>query len=105
MFIADDIVCFPVKSMMTIFREIYNAAVQEQAEEAESLRAELSRLYLMLESGALDDTAFDTLERELLDRLDAIESRDTGIGSGDEEDQEEEEEIAMEADSVEVDDL
>ena len=92
MFIADDILFFPVKSILTIFREIYNAAVQDQADEAESLRAELGRLYLMLESGALDDMAFDAREQEVLDRLDAIESMGIGIGSDEGEDEDEEDE-------------
>jgi Gas vesicle protein G len=82
-FLADDVLLFPFKSILTIFREIYNAAVQEMAGEAESIRVELSRLYQLLEQGAIDDETFDAQERELLDRLDTIETRDVGIGSED----------------------
>ena len=60
---------------LSLFREIYNAAVQEIADEADSIRAELGELYLRLESGELDEQAFDARERELLDRLDEIEAR------------------------------
>lgn len=85
MFLADDIVLFPVKSLLSLFREIYNAAVQEIADEADSIRTELGELYQRLESGELDEAAFDTRERELLDRLDEIESR----GTEDDEDENE----------------
>ncbi len=86
MFLADDIVLFPVKSLLSLFREIYNAAVQEIAEEADSIRAELGELYQRLEAGTLDEEAFDARERELLDRLDAIEARGTDEDEPDEED-------------------
>jgi hypothetical protein len=87
-FLADDIVLFPVKSLLSLFREIYNAAVQEMAEEADSIRAELGQLYQSLEAGTLDEAAFDAREQELLDRLDAIDARN----EDDEEDDEEEDE-------------
>ena len=52
MFLADDIVLFPVKSLLSLFREIYNAAVQEIADEADSIRTRsLAELYQRLESG------------------------------------------------------
>ena len=76
MFLADDIVSYPVKSILSLFREIYNAAVQEMADEADSIRTELGTLYQMLETSAIDEATFDARERELLDRLDAIEARD-----------------------------
>jgi hypothetical protein len=99
-FLADDIILFPVKSLLSLFREIYNAAVQEMADEADSIRTELGELYQMLEAGILDEEAFDNRERNLLDRLDAIEARDADDQeeseavdeADDEEDDEEEEE-------------
>jgi hypothetical protein len=99
-FLADDIVLFPVKSLLSLFREIYNAAVQEIAEEADSIRAELGELYQQLEAGTLDEEAFDALERELLDRLDAIEAR----GTEEDEDQEEDEDEYDEDEEDEEDD-
>ena len=62
MFIADDVLMFPFKSVLSIFREIYNAAVQEMAAEADAIRAELSQLYLALEAGTLAEEAFDARE-------------------------------------------
>lgn len=73
MFIADDVILFPFKSILKVFKEIYKAAVEEIKAEADSIRLELSQLYLALESGAVTEEAFDARESELLDRLDAIE--------------------------------
>ena len=87
MFLVDDITLLPVKSILSLFREIYKAAVQEMAEEADSLRAELSQLYQMLEAGAIDEQAFDDRERQILDRLDAIEARDAPEDEDDDEDE------------------
>jgi hypothetical protein len=108
-FLADDIVLFPVKSLLSLFREIYNAAVQEIAEEADSIRVELGELYLQLEAGILDESAFDARERELLDRLDAIEARATSKEEDDEEeddddDEEEDDEEDDEDDFLDDDD-
>ncbi len=77
MLLVDDIVLFPFKSILNVFREIYNAAVQELKQEGDQLRLELSQLYLSLESGAIDEAAFDERERVVLDRLDALEARDS----------------------------
>jgi len=85
-FLADDILLFPFKSILSVFQEIYNAAVQELAAESDSIRAELSQLYLALEAGTLSEEAFDLRERELLDRLDAIEERGLIEGEDDEDD-------------------
>jgi hypothetical protein len=75
MLIIDDILLFPVRSILWIFREIHNAAQQELATEAEAITAELSELYMMLETGRITEDEFDTREKELLDRLDAIQER------------------------------
>lgn len=94
MFLADDIVLFPVKSLLSLFREIYNAAVQEIADEADSIRTELGELYQRLETGELDEETFDARERELLDRLDEIEARgseEDEAGEVDEEDDDDDE--------------
>jgi hypothetical protein len=85
MLILDDILLFPIKSILWIFREIHNAAQQELATEAETITAELSELYMMLETGRITEDEFDTREKELLDRLDEIQER----GSLIEEDREE----------------
>lgn len=92
MFLADDIVLFPFKSILSVFREIYNAAVQEIVAEADGIRTELSQLYLALEAGTVSEATFDDRERELLDRLDTIEERGLLEDEEDAEDEEEDEE-------------
>lgn len=73
MFLVDDILFFPAKSLLWIFREIHNAVQQEQKSESESLTTELSELYMMLETGRITEQEFDKRESEILDRLDAIQ--------------------------------
>ena len=77
MLIVDDILLFPMRSLFFIFRETCNAAEQENLNEAETIRTELSELYMMLETGAITEDEFDAQEEELLDRLDAFEAPDT----------------------------
>jgi Gas vesicle protein G len=100
MLVADDVVLFPFKSLLMIFREIYNAAIQEQEHEAEGIRNDLSQLYLSLESGAIDEATFDDRERELLDRLDALEAQneDVGNASGDDDATEDEDDATEDED-------
>ncbi|WP_165227586.1 gas vesicle protein GvpG [Aquisphaera insulae] len=76
MMLVDDVALFPFKAILKVFREIYNAAVQDLEQEGDRLRLELSQLYLGLESGAIDEVTFDDRERAILDRLDEIEARD-----------------------------
>lgn len=74
MLIIDDILFFPVRSILWIFREIYNATEQERVNESEAITQELGELYMMLETGRISEAEFDAREKELLDRLDALES-------------------------------
>jgi hypothetical protein len=74
-FLADDVILFPFKSILKVFTEIYKAAIADIRAEADSIRLELSQLYLALESGAVTEETFDAREGELLDRLDAIEEQ------------------------------
>lgn len=91
MLIVDDILLFPVRSILWVFQEIHNAAQEEQANEAEAITAELSELYMMLETGKITETEFDTREKTLLDRLDGIKERETDLEDEDQEDEEQEE--------------
>ena len=86
MLIVDDILLFPVRSILWVFKEIHNAAQEEQANEAEAITAELSELYMMLETGKITETEFDTREKTLLDRLDGIKERETDLEDEDQED-------------------
>jgi len=85
MLLLDDILLFPIKGLFWMFRELHKTAQQELASEAESITTELSDLYMMLETGRIDEEEFDTREKELLDRLDAIQERGNLIEAGKEE--------------------
>jgi hypothetical protein len=79
MLIVDDILLFPMRSILWIFRELHNAARQEMENEAESITAELSDLYMMLETERITEDEFDAREKQLLDRLEMIQERNTRI--------------------------
>lgn len=74
MLIVDDILLFPMRSLLFIFKEIHKTALEEIHQQAENIRQELSALYLKLESGELTESEFDEREADLLDRLDELEA-------------------------------
>lgn len=76
MLIIDDILFAPFRGLSWIFREIHNAAQQEFDNEAEAVTAELSELYMMLETGRITEAEFDAREKELLDRLEELKARE-----------------------------
>jgi gas vesicle protein GvpG len=73
MVLVDDILLFPVRSVLWIVREIHNAAQAERANERESLTAQLSSLYMMLETGKISEVEFEAEEKALLDRLESLQ--------------------------------
>ncbi len=75
MFLIDDILLAPARGVLWIFEEVHKAAQEEMANESESITAQLRNLYLQLETEAITEQEFDTGEKLLLDRLDAIEER------------------------------
>jgi uncharacterized membrane protein len=87
MFVVDYVLLFPVNSLFWLFREIHEAAEQEQENEVDSITAQLSELYMMLETGKISEEEFDEREGELLDRLDELEEQaalEETPGSGEE---------------------
>ena len=94
MLLVDDILFFPVTSIFWIFREVGKIAHDELAGEAQSITEQLRLLYMQLETGRITETQFDTEEKLLLDRLDAVNSR-----LKDEEDPEEPDIVASEDDT------
>jgi hypothetical protein len=71
--LIDDLFALPAKGVLWVIREVHNAASQEQAGEADRIRAALRDLYLELERGAITEETFAERETELLDRLDELE--------------------------------
>ncbi|MDO8142527.1 MAG: gas vesicle protein GvpG [Candidatus Brocadiales bacterium] len=72
MLLIDDILLSPVKGLFYIFKQIHKAAEEEFLDE-ENITAELSELYMMLETGKITEEEFDQKESELLNRLEQIE--------------------------------
>ena len=87
MFLVDDVIFFPVRSLVWIFREIHRVAEKDMAGEPAAITAKLGELYMMLETGQMTEAEFDAAEKVLLDRLDVLKE---GAASGDDDDQQEE---------------
>jgi len=85
MIVVDDVLFFPMRSLLFIFKEIQKQVLEEMAQEAQNVRDELARLYLEIEAGRMSEEEFAEQESSLLDRLDELEV----ISDGDEEDTEE----------------
>jgi hypothetical protein len=75
MLLVDDILCFPVTSILWIFREINKIAHEELDGEGLLINEQLRLLYMQLETGRITEQQFDAEEKILLDRLDAIDRR------------------------------
>jgi hypothetical protein len=89
MLLADDILLFPVKGIFWIFREIGDLAEEELAGETKSITEQLRLLYMQLETGRITEAEFEAGEKELLDRLEKIESRRTEENEAGESDEDE----------------
>ncbi len=59
MLLVDDILFFPVSSILWIFREISKVAHEELAGEAQSITEQLRLLYMQLETGRITEQQFD----------------------------------------------
>jgi Gas vesicle protein G len=71
--LVDDILLAPFHGLLWIFAEIHRAAQEEMVGDAESITAELSTLYMRLETGKITEQEFAEQEKVLLDRLDKIQ--------------------------------
>lgn len=80
MFVVDDLLMAPAHGLLWIFREIHRAAQEEMVSDAESITAELSALYMRLETGKLTEEEFAAEEKLLLERLDKIHKPGERIG-------------------------
>ncbi len=79
MILVDDILLAPIHGLLWIFGEIDRAAQEEMAGDAESITAELSTLYMRLETGKISEQEFAEQEKVLLDRLDKIQGPERTI--------------------------
>jgi hypothetical protein len=94
--LIDDVLMSPFRGILWICREIHNAAREELASAGDSIRMELTTLYMMLETGRITEAEFDSQEEILLDQLDRLEDGNMEL----EEDEEEEFLPATEGQSV-----
>ncbi len=92
MLLVDDVLLFPVTSILWVFREVHEAAQQELGNEADAITARLSELYMRLETNEITEAEFDAQEKTLLDRLDRLRADEAGL-EGDRETGEEQDEI------------
>ena len=83
MLLVDDLLLAPIHGLLWIFGKIHDAAQEKIAGEADAITAELSQLYMMLETGRITEAEFDARERTLLDRLEVIQARGSGPGAED----------------------
>ncbi len=89
MLLIDDILLAPVNGILWVFGEIGKVAHEQLADESKSITESLRQLYMELETGRILEAEFDTRERLLLDRLEALESDGAdqdGEEDGDDED-------------------
>ena len=72
MLLVDDILLFPARGILWVFRTVSQAAEEELASEAYALKAELRDLYMMVETEMITEDEYDIREKALLDRLENL---------------------------------
>ena len=77
MLLVDDLLLAPIHGLLWIFGKIHDAAQEEIAGEADAITEELRELYMMLETGRITEAEFCARERTLLDRLEAVQDRES----------------------------
>ena len=78
MFLLDNLLLAPFNSLLWVFKEVNQVVQQETSGEAEGVTRMLSELYMRLDTGSITEEQFELEEKQLLDRLDAIELRRGG---------------------------
>ena len=76
MILLDKLLFSPVGAVIWAARQVQHVIQQEQAAEPERITADLSELYMMLDTGRIAESEFSAREKELLDQLDRIEERE-----------------------------
>jgi hypothetical protein len=77
MLFLDTLLLSPIHGAVWAARQVHNAIQQERAAEPARITAELSELYMMLETGRLTEVEFDAREKELLDQLDRLQEEES----------------------------
>jgi hypothetical protein len=74
MFIIDDILASPIRGLLWVFREVQNAAEEDQANAGQQITQQLGELYQLLETGKISEAEFEVQEEQLLDRLEQMDA-------------------------------
>jgi hypothetical protein len=85
--LVDDLLLAPITGFLWVFRKIHEAAQEEMLGEADAITQELRELYMMLETGKVTEAEFGDRERTLLDRLEAIQGRESEPEQEDEDEE------------------
>jgi hypothetical protein len=72
MLIIDDLLLAPIQGVIWVVEKIGEAAQEDHDNESVTITNALSELYLLLETGQVSEDEFDSREKELLDRLEAL---------------------------------
>jgi hypothetical protein len=73
MLLIDTILLSPLYGTLWAARQVHKAIEQERAAEPARITAELSELYMMLETGRITEAGFEAREKALLDQLDRLQ--------------------------------
>lgn len=104
MFLIDDILLSPINGIFWLVRQVHEAAQQEMESEKDNITAQLTELYMRLETKQITEEEFDAREKKLLDRLDQLQKRDTQLTADEEQSEADEEEQAGDAKDGDRDD-
>ncbi|MCX7046983.1 MAG: gas vesicle protein GvpG [Candidatus Sumerlaeota bacterium] len=85
MFLIDDILLSPLHGIFWVVRKVHDAAQQELDSEKDNVTAQLTELYMRLETRQITEEEFNAQEKTLLDRLDRIDKRECDTAGADEE--------------------
>ena len=72
MFIIDDILLFPIKGFLYIFKEIEKVAKGEMEDTSEKLKTELLEAQMLFETDQISEKEYSKREKNVLERLNAL---------------------------------
>lgn len=78
MFIIDDILLFPIKGFLYIFKEIEKVAKGEMEDTSEKLKKELLEAQTLFETDKISEEEYSKREKNVLERLNALQKKAKG---------------------------
>jgi hypothetical protein len=83
MLLIDKVLLSPIYGTIWVARQVDNAIRQDREAEPERIRADLSELYMSLDTGRITEAEFTAREAELLNQLDRLEAQESGSSAAD----------------------